>query len=146
MLQARSEFTPRAYPHLSSLRSLMPPEMLDHINGRDENVYGPPDVRIPSLDPPPGDIDVLSIVERGSDYAPLVVPTAFAFHHADASPGISTSTSIKPGKGISLESREGKLWYIGFLLQSRTCSNVFIYYEVIMMAVAVWYSIPSVAG
>ena len=61
---------------------------------------------IPLLDPPPGDIDVLSIVERGSNYAPLVAPTAFALYH-DASPGISTSTSIEPGKGTSLESREG---------------------------------------
>ena len=105
MLQARSEFTLRAYPHLTSLRSLMPPEMLDNINGRDENGYGPPDVRIPLLEPPPEDIDVLSIVERGSDYVPLFAPTAFAFYH-NASPGISKSTSIESGKGISLESRE----------------------------------------
>jgi hypothetical protein len=76
MLQARSEFTPRAYPHLTSLRSLMPPEMLENINLRDENVYSPPDVRIPLLDPPPGDIDVLSIVENGSEYTPLLAPTA----------------------------------------------------------------------
>jgi hypothetical protein len=106
ILQARSEFTPRAYPHLTSLRSLMPPEMLENINLRDENVYFPPDVRIPLFDPPPGDIDVLSIVENGSDYAPLLAPTALAFYH-DARPGIATSSLIRPGKGISLETREG---------------------------------------
>ena len=80
-MQARSKFSPRAYPHLTSLRSLMPPEMLDNINGRDENGYGPPDVWIPLLDPPPRDIDILSIVERSSDYAPIVAPTAFVFCH-----------------------------------------------------------------
>jgi hypothetical protein len=105
--QARSEFTPRAYPHLTSLRSLMPPEMLENINRGQENVYGPPDVRIPILDPPPGDLDVLVIVERGSDYTPLLAPTALAFY-PDAHPGIKTpSSQIRPGKGISLESREG---------------------------------------
>jgi hypothetical protein len=108
ILHARSEFTPHAYPNLTSLRSLMPPEMLEHINLQDENVYGPPDVRIPLFDPHRrGVLTSCRLWKNGSDYAPLLAPTAFAFYHDAMRPGITTSLWMRPGKGISLKTREG---------------------------------------
>jgi hypothetical protein len=86
----------------------MPSEMLENINRRDGNVFGPQDVRIPLLNPPPGDIDVLFIVESGSEYSPRLAPTALAFiSRRKSSSQEHIIMDTRTGKGISLEAREG---------------------------------------
>jgi hypothetical protein len=53
----------------------MPREMRRRINDPEPNLYNPPDVYNPFLDPPPQDsnsINVLSIVEGGTEFEPLL--------------------------------------------------------------------------
>ena len=80
--KARTEFTPRAYPSVSSLRSIMPPEMQANLPMEREAkaVYEPPDVYNPTLHPPPGEVDVLSIVEGGLDFEAVNDPVYEDFY------------------------------------------------------------------
>ncbi|CAJ1951846.1 unnamed protein product [Cylindrotheca closterium] len=73
-VKARTEFTPRAYPSSTNLRSIMPPEMLAHITKPGGNVYRGRDVFNPVLHPPEGAVDVLSIVEAGVDFKSVMLP------------------------------------------------------------------------
>jgi hypothetical protein len=76
----------------------MPKEMLDNIPPLRNPLYLPPDVFNPYLHPPPGEIDVLNIVENGIDFLPVLDPPyAEEFFKSE-----STITNVyqKPGKGI----------------------------------------------
>jgi hypothetical protein len=104
-MKARTEFTPRAYPSFSSIRSLMPPEMQQYINPAPENMYNPPDVFIPSLHPPMGAIDVLSIVEAGPVFQPVLVPDyATEFYKK---PKFDKPPQVQVGKGHFLDTAAG---------------------------------------
>ena len=96
--QARSEFTPRAYPHLTNIRSIMPKEMLANLPPPEEPIYNPPDIFNPYLHPPPGEVDVLSIVENGLEFLPVLDPS----HAEEFYQSTSTITELyhTPGKGI----------------------------------------------
>lgn len=104
-LKARTEFTPRAYPAFTNIRTLMPPEMLAYINDPSTNIYEPPDVFNPSLHPPEEDIDVLSIVEAGVPFPSILAPT-YA-QNVYAKPKFLNPPHVPVGKGVVLETRAG---------------------------------------
>lgn len=104
-MQTRTEFTPRAYPPLTNLRNLMPPEQAGLINPAEHNLYNPPDVFNPALHPPEGAVDVLSIVEAGIDFGSILSPC-----HVDEfykKPKFESPPKVPIGKGISLETKAG---------------------------------------
>jgi hypothetical protein len=110
-MKARTEFTPRAYPSLSSIRTLMPPEMLQQINPSDKNIYEGPDIFNPSLHPPKGAVDVLSIVEAGPTFQPVLVPQyAHAFYKK---PKFETRPKVPVGKGVFLDTYAGDYYCDG---------------------------------
>lgn len=80
ILQARTEFTPRAYPSSTNLRTIMPPEMLEYMDTADGIAYQGRDVFNPVLHPPEGEVDVLSIVEAGVDFKPVMLPDYSSFY------------------------------------------------------------------
>jgi hypothetical protein len=104
-MKGRTEFTPRAYPSMSSIRSLMSQEMLLHIDPAPDVVYNPPDVFNPSLHPPEGAIDVLSIVEAGPPFRPVLVPDYFSTFYKK--PRFSSPPKVPVGKGVSLDAEAG---------------------------------------
>jgi hypothetical protein len=104
-MKARTEFTPRAYPSFSSIRSLMPPEQLQYIDPAPPNIYDPPDVFIPSLHPPEGAIDVLSIVEAGPAFQPVFVPDYVSDFYKK--PKFEKPPQVAVGKGITLDTTAG---------------------------------------
>eukprot|EP00934_Nitzschia_sp_Nitz4_P008119 Nitzschia sp. Nitz4//scaffold229_size32011//14677//16995//NITZ4_007918-RA/size32011-processed-gene-0.14-mRNA-1//-1//CDS//3329542856//8109//frame0 len=104
-MKARTEFTPRAFPLHTSIRSLMPPSMREAINNAPENVYNPPDIFNPSLHPPEGEVDVLNIVESGSDFEPAPFATWALMHYK--TPTFSKPPSVPIGKGIHLSTMAG---------------------------------------
>ena len=98
VLQARSEFNPRTYPHLTNIRSIMPKEMLINLPELQGPMYMPPDVFNPFLHPPPGEVDVLNIVENGVDFQPVFEPRyTEEFYRSDTT---IKKVYQKPGKGI----------------------------------------------
>jgi hypothetical protein len=102
--QARTEFTPRAYPSLSNIRTLMPPEMVAAIPPPEKNIYDAPDVFNPALHPPPGEIDVLNIVEAGVDFKSTLNPDYTFFYKK---PTFAKPPSLPIGKGIKLRTPAG---------------------------------------
>jgi hypothetical protein len=104
-MKARTEFTPRAFAGLTSIRTLMPPEMREHINEAPQNIYHPPDVFNPSLHPPAGEIDVLSIVEAGVPFQSILAPTWA--EDVYKTPTFSKPPHVPIGKGIELDTRSG---------------------------------------
>jgi hypothetical protein len=67
-LHGRTEFTPRATPEQTSIRSLIKPGC--YVPTPKKNIYDPPDVRNPNLDAPDGTVDLVGIVENGIDFLP----------------------------------------------------------------------------
>jgi hypothetical protein len=67
-LHGRTEFTPRATPEKTSIRSLIKPGC--YVPTPNKNIYDPPDVRNPNLDAPEGTVDLIGIVENGIDFLP----------------------------------------------------------------------------
>ncbi|KAG7347364.1 hypothetical protein IV203_016069 [Nitzschia inconspicua] len=100
-MKARTEFTPRAYASLSSIRTLMPPEMLRQVNPSENSVYEGPDVFNPSLHPPKGAVDVLSIVETGPPFRPVLVPQYALDYYKK--PLFETPPKVPVGKGVYLD-------------------------------------------
>lgn len=117
-LQGRTEFTPRFNPGQSSIRSLMTTDTLQHINSPPEIAYHPPDVLIPALHPPPGEVDVLNIVEAGLEFVSTLDPS-LQYHpgYYDLLPPQSMPKSLElpPGKGIHLVSVAGDQFCDGTL-------------------------------
>lgn len=104
-LKGRTEFTPRAYPDHSSIRSLMPESMMNELNPHPALLYQPPDVFNPNLHPPKGAVDVLNIVEAGVDFTDNLIPDYTAFY---PKPKFQKPPTQSPGKGHQL------LTYAGF--------------------------------
>mmetsp|Transcript_39931 Transcript_39931/g.96377 ORF Transcript_39931/g.96377 Transcript_39931/m.96377 type:complete len:658 (+) Transcript_39931:231-2204(+) len=104
-MQARTEFTPRAYPSLSSIRSLMSPSMIQYVDSAEPNIYDPPDVFNPSLYPPEDAVDVLSIVEAGPTFEPILNPDYHSLFYKK--PTFSKPPLVPIGKGVSLETVAG---------------------------------------
>jgi hypothetical protein len=105
-MKGRTEFTPRAYPTKTSLRSLMPPEMLNFIDPPEENVYEPPDVFNPALHPRDEDaVDVLSIVEAGPLFQPVLKPDYATRYYKQ--PTFAVRPKVPVGKGVTLDTRAG---------------------------------------
>lgn len=107
MMKARTEFTPRAYPSFSNIRTLMSDEMVAGIAPASKSFYEPPDKFNPDLHPPKGQIDVLSIVEAGVDFQSTLNPDYSNFYirptfHRDSNNNPST---IEVGKGIQLNTK-----------------------------------------
>ena len=98
VFQGRTEFNPRTYPTLTNIRTIMPKEMLNTLPELSWPLYSPPDVFNPYIHPPPGEIDVLNIVQNGIEFQPVFDPRyTDEFYHSE-----STITKVyqKPGKGI----------------------------------------------
>ena len=111
-LQARTGFTPRSYPHQSSIRSILTLEMAAKVPLSKPNVYDAPDVFNPALHPPRGEVDVLSIVENGlqfrstlsPSYADFYVPTTTSVRgrSCEGNDGSSITSCQEPGDGITV--------------------------------------------
>lgn len=110
-MQARTEFTPRAFASLSSIRTLMPPQMLQEINPSEHSVYEGPDIFNPSLHPPKGAVDVLSIVEAGPPFQPVLVPQ-YAFDYYQK-PKFDSPPKVPVGKGVYLDTYAGDYYCDG---------------------------------
>jgi hypothetical protein len=72
-LQARSEFTPRYNPAMTSIRSIIKKGVF--VPKAPKNVYDPPEPHMDLFDAPYPHVDVLSIVENGIDYVPNRIRT-----------------------------------------------------------------------
>lgn len=103
-LKGRAEFTPRAYPDHTSIRSIMPPSQAEQINDPPETLYEGPDVFNKDLHPPAGAIDVLNIIEAGVPYTPILVPDYTQFY---PKPKFEKPSSIPVGKGYHLNTYAG---------------------------------------
>ena len=112
----RTEFTPRAHPHKTSIRSIITGGGTTTLNPKD-NLYDPPDVYQPSLFPPEGEVNALAIIENGIDF-----PRNLARIHDsaqdmkeirftesdDKSPkGSKHDNSIEGGRGWAIDSLAG---------------------------------------
>lgn len=102
--QARTEFTPRAYPSHSHIRSLLPPEQRELVGTPAKNAYNPPDVFNPNLHPPKGAIDVLSIVEQGVPFQSVHVPD-YTYWYKE--PKFEGKPKVPLGKGIEVRGKAG---------------------------------------
>ena len=96
--------------------------MLEQLNPPDHNVYNPPDVYNPTFDPPDDAVDVLSMVERGPPFCPMVAPSYLHQYYEEdnvngaesrtrrkiaTNDDIDDGSTIKPGKGAQLDHRGG---------------------------------------
>ena len=90
---------------------------LTQLNPVELSVYDPPDVYIPIFDPPDDAVDVLSKVERGPPFCPLVAPSYLHWYYDDnlnhnlgngrkLNRNIDQSTFV-PGQGIRLDAQVG---------------------------------------
>jgi len=103
-IQARGEFTPRAYPDFTNIRTLMPPSQLEHMNDPPETIYEAPDTFNENLHPPAGAIDVLSIIEAGVPYSSNLVPD---YTHFYTKPKFERDPILPVGKGYYLNTYAG---------------------------------------
>eukprot|EP00532_Pseudo-nitzschia_australis_P007647 CAMPEP_0168175332 /NCGR_PEP_ID=MMETSP0139_2-20121125/7058_1 /TAXON_ID=44445 /ORGANISM="Pseudo-nitzschia australis, Strain 10249 10 AB" /LENGTH=1010 /DNA_ID=CAMNT_0008093697 /DNA_START=102 /DNA_END=3134 /DNA_ORIENTATION=- len=106
-VQARTEFTPRAHPDHTNIRTLMPPGQAEHINDPPVTVYEAPDVFNKNLHPPDGAVDVLSIIEAGIPYAPVRVPDYTTAFYPKPTFETKPPTTLPVGKGFHLATAAG---------------------------------------
>lgn len=104
-VKARTEFTPRAYPSLSNIRTLMPPGMKEMVPEPDRPLYDPPEKFISDLHPPAGAIDVLNIVEAGVDFQSTLNPDYAEDYYKK--PTFASPSKLSYGKGIGLSTQAG---------------------------------------
>lgn len=104
-VKGRTEFTPRAYPTLSSIRSLMPPAMAQTIPESERPLYSPPEQFNPDLHPPPGAIDVLNILEAGVDFKSVLNPEYASSYYKK--PTFANPPKMPFGKGVGLSTKAG---------------------------------------
>jgi hypothetical protein len=104
-VKGRTEFTPRAYPTLSSVRSLMPLEMAQSIPESDRPLYNPPERFNPDLHPPPGSIDVVNILEAGVPFKPILNPDYGSSYYKK--PSFAKPPKMPVGKGVGLVTKAG---------------------------------------
>ena len=104
-VKARTEFTPRAYPSMSNIRSLMHPDMALLVPESDRPLYEPPELFNADLHPPPGAIDVLNIVEAGVDFKSSLNPEYASQYYK--TPKFTKSPKIPFGRGVGLSAIAG---------------------------------------
>ena len=109
-LQGRTEFTPRAFPALTTIRTLLPPEQRTELGPPPPNAFDPPDVFNPYLHPPKGAIDVLNILEQGVPFEPVLVPDYTSIYKM---PQFTQPPIMPLGKGLGLKSKSGDLFCNG---------------------------------
>jgi len=109
-MHARSEFTPRANPNETSLRTIMKPTPDGYIPKVElEMEYDGPEVPNPALFPPEGEIDVPSIISNrrklleAEPNLPLDIPVSLKQHNLRGR-GLE---EIIPGKGWRLDALPG---------------------------------------
>jgi hypothetical protein len=112
-VKGRTEFTARAYPTLSNIRTLMPPELAQTIPESERPLYNPPEVFNPDLHPPPGAIDVLNILEAGVDFRSVLNPEYATAYYKK--PTFANPPKMPPGKGVSLSTVPGDEYCDGTL-------------------------------
>jgi len=103
-VKARVEFTPRAYPDFTNIRTLMPPSQAEHINDPPETIYEAPDVFNKDLHPPAGAVDVLNIIEAGVPYTSILVPD---YTHFYPKPKFEKDPILPVGQGYYLNTYAG---------------------------------------
>jgi hypothetical protein len=104
-VKARTEFTPRAYPSLSNIRTLMAPEMVSTIPQPERPIYEPPEVFNQDLHPPAGAVDVLNIVEAGVDFRSTLNPDYATNYYKK--PKFAAPNKMPYGKGVGIDQRAG---------------------------------------
>ena len=92
ILQGRTEFTPRANPETTSIRSILKTGDYTPSIGA-EPLYEGPDVRNPMFDIPEGHVDVLAILNNGRTFP----------QDDEKSRRLKISNKIVPGKGYQLD-------------------------------------------
>jgi hypothetical protein len=103
-LRARSEFVPRQNPYATSILSIV---KAGNVGSQVlPNIYDPPDVHNPSLDPV--GVDVLRIIENGRDYSPILgrkrrIAERQLYQSKERIEGGSVNPDIKPGLGWELD-------------------------------------------
>jgi hypothetical protein len=91
-LRGRTEFTPRANPETTSIRSIL--KTGDYVPSLGtEPLYEGPDVRNPIFDIPEGQVDVLAILNNGRSFP----------KDDQRSRNLKVSNEVIPGKGYQLE-------------------------------------------
>jgi len=103
-IKSRTEFTPRAYPDFASIRSIMPPSQVEHINDPPEVLYEE-DVFNPDLHPPAGALDVLNIIEAGIPYTSVLDPDYISPFLPK--PKFEKDPTVPVGKGLYLNTYAG---------------------------------------
>jgi hypothetical protein len=103
-IKSRGEYTPRAYPDFTNIRTLMPPSQAELINDPPETIYEAPDVFNKNLHPPAGAVDVLNIVEAGVPYTSILVPDYTHFH---PKPKFEKEPTLPVGQGYWLNTYAG---------------------------------------
>lgn len=83
----------------------MHPEMKLNLNSANPNMYQPPDVFNPSLHPPEGEIDVLSIVELGVPFESILAPKYGETAYKKSM--FSKAPQVTVGKGALLRTASG---------------------------------------
>jgi hypothetical protein len=102
--KGRTDFTPRAYADLTSLRTIMPTAMKEIIGDPDPSEYEAPDVYNPTLHPPLGAIDVLNIVEAGPEFKSVMDPQIYKDFYETPK---DNSMILEPGQGNMLATCPG---------------------------------------
>ena len=108
-LQGRTEYTPRANPEWTSLRSIAKNEA--GFGPVQKNVYDPPDVPNPYLQVPDGVFDYLDVVENGVDFVPTRGQMEYATEQSKvralSAEQKYANSKIVQGKGWMLNQRTG---------------------------------------
>ena len=104
-IQARGEYSPRAFPDHTQIRSVMAPKHAEYMNDPPEIVYEAPDVFNPTKHPPAGAVDVLSIIEAGVPYTSILVPDYITPFYPK--PKFEKEPTLPIGQGPWLEAYAG---------------------------------------
>lgn len=102
-MQGRTEFTPRVNPIQTSIRNIV---LGTPIPDPKPNIYDPPDVENPDLQLPKNVLDILNVIENGSEFRPLLSRIVRA---NTGSPNkrpvdLRSNTTLRPGLGWDLTS------------------------------------------
>lgn len=120
-LQARSMYTPRANPHETSITSILKEAPNSYKPRNEETVmFTGPDVHNPSLDIPPGEVDVLAIVSGRRRLSSMSYPLSDAVilqkldvnATSNMSPSIKTKGSIHVNRKLANDIVPGLGWQV----------------------------------
>lgn len=97
-VHSRTEFTPRANPMFTSLRSILK-QHPDHDQQPPPNLYDPPDVFLDYMEPPQGATDYLNIIENGLEFVPTRGKRRKVVDYELRPPELPDHSHFEPGKG-----------------------------------------------